>query len=286
MGLLHSQHESVLHENSPYERFHSGSSEIPQFSSHQCEAPTPTPPTDIPVERGKRHKWTPTDDELLISAWLNTSKETIVGNNQKSGTFWQRVGDYFLAALLRRDGRQSREHLHYKQRWHKINDQTNKFCGAYAAAERQISSGQNDNDVLEVAHDIFYSDQESKFTLEHAWCVLRHEHKWLSLNTTKACGSSKRKSGETGSQLSSTSVTDHEIWPEGVKAAKARGKKKMVDGKDLSEYQTMWVIRQQDIASKERLLKFKLLESLIAKQELADYEEVLKKKLVDELISP
>ena len=60
----------------------------------------------------------------------------------------------------------------------------------------------------------------------------------------------------------------------------------MVDGKDLSEYQTMWVIRQQDIASKERLLKFKLLESLIAKQELADYEEVLKKKLVDELISP
>lgn len=60
----------------------------------------------------------------------------------------------------------------------------------------------------------------------------------------------------------------------------------MVDGKDLSEYQTMWVIRQQDIASKERLSKFKLLESLIAKKELADYEEVLKKKLVDELISP
>ncbi|KAF2571741.1 hypothetical protein F2Q70_00002070 [Brassica cretica] len=45
----------------------------------------------------------------------------------------------------------------------------------------------------------------------------------------------------------------------------------------------MWVIRQQDIASKERLSKFKLLESLIAKQELADYEEVLKKKLVDDL---
>ncbi|KAF3517587.1 hypothetical protein DY000_02063060 [Brassica cretica] len=36
MGLLHSQHESVLHENSPYESFHSGSSEIPQFSSQQC----------------------------------------------------------------------------------------------------------------------------------------------------------------------------------------------------------------------------------------------------------
>ncbi|XP_048620143.1 glutathione S-transferase T2-like [Brassica napus] len=190
MGLLHSQQKSVLHENSPYESFHSRSSEIPQFSSQQCEAQTP--PTDIPVERGKRHKWIPADDELLISPW---------------------------------------EHLHYKQRWHKINDQTNKFCGAYAAAKRQISSGQNDNDVLKVAHDIFYSDQESKFTLEHAWCVLRHEQKWLSLNTTKACGSSKRKSG---SQLSSTSVTDHEIRPEGVKAAKA--KRSNGQGKSVADY--------------------------------------------------
>ncbi|KAG2332594.1 hypothetical protein Bca52824_003774 [Brassica carinata] len=45
MGLLHSQHESVHHENSPYESFHSGSSQIPQFSSQQCEAPTPTTET-------------------------------------------------------------------------------------------------------------------------------------------------------------------------------------------------------------------------------------------------
>uniref|UniRef100_A0A0D3CE70 DDE Tnp4 domain-containing protein n=1 Tax=Brassica oleracea var. oleracea TaxID=109376 RepID=A0A0D3CE70_BRAOL len=63
MGLLHGQHESVLPENSPYESFHSGSSEIPQFSSQQCEAQTP--PTDISVERGKRHKWTPSDDEII-----------------------------------------------------------------------------------------------------------------------------------------------------------------------------------------------------------------------------
>ncbi|KAF3509124.1 hypothetical protein F2Q69_00003415 [Brassica cretica] len=46
----------------------------------------------------------------------------------------------------------------------------------------------------------------------------------------------------------------------------------------------MWVIRKQDLASKERLSKIKLLESLIAKQELADYEEALKKKLIDESI--
>ncbi|KAF3575522.1 hypothetical protein DY000_02034335 [Brassica cretica] len=101
IGLLHSQHESVHHENSPYESFHSGSSQIPQFSSQQCEAPTP--PTDTPVERGRRHKWTPAEDEMLISAWLNTSKDAIVGNNQKSGTFWKR-GDFVSTAHLLSDG--------------------------------------------------------------------------------------------------------------------------------------------------------------------------------------
>ena len=84
-GLLYSQHESVNDGNSPYESFPSGSSQIPQFSSQQSVAPTP--PTDPPVERGRRHKWTPVEDEMLISAWLNTSKDAIVGNNSDMERF-------------------------------------------------------------------------------------------------------------------------------------------------------------------------------------------------------
>ena len=72
----------------------------------------------------------------------------------------------------------------------------------------------------------------------------------------------------------------------GVKAAKARSKKTMVDGKELSEFQTMWSIKKQDLALKERMSKMKVLDSLIAKQgPLADYEEALKKKLIHELMS-
>uniref|UniRef100_A0A0D3A0I9 Uncharacterized protein n=1 Tax=Brassica oleracea var. oleracea TaxID=109376 RepID=A0A0D3A0I9_BRAOL len=40
------------------------------------------------------------------------------------------------------------EHLLCKQMWHKINDLTNKLCGAFATAERQMTSGQNDTDLL------------------------------------------------------------------------------------------------------------------------------------------
>ena len=114
----------------------------------------------------------------------------------------------------------------------------NKFCGAYAAAERQISSGQNESDVLKVAHAIFYSDHNTKFNLEHVWCVLRYEQKWLNLNTPKSTSSSKRKTGETGSQTSSTTVGDQDIWPEGVKAAKA--KRNNDQGKSVAEYTTIW----------------------------------------------
>ena len=48
----------------------------------------------------------------------------------------------------------------------------------------------------------------------------------------------------------------------------------------------MWSIKKEDLAMKERLLKMKLLDSLIARHEpLAEYEEALKKKLINDLLS-
>ena len=31
------------------------------------------------------------EDKLIVSAWLNTSKDTITGNEQQGGAFWQRT---------------------------------------------------------------------------------------------------------------------------------------------------------------------------------------------------
>ncbi|XP_048620850.1 glutathione S-transferase T3-like [Brassica napus] len=210
VGLLNSQGENnIPHQNFRYESTPSsvnfGEPDIPPFSSQQSQAPAVS--EDTPAGRRERKKWTPADDEVLISAWLNTSKDAVVGNDQKFGTFWKRVEAYYAASPHALEGRGGSSHNNCKQRWSKINDQTNKFCGAYAAAERQITSGQNDNDVLKVAHDIYYSDQKSKFTLEHAWCILRHEQKWLSLNSPKTTASGKRKTTEL--RLMRRDVTTH-----------------------------------------------------------------------------
>uniref|UniRef100_A0A0D3DHW0 Myb-like domain-containing protein n=1 Tax=Brassica oleracea var. oleracea TaxID=109376 RepID=A0A0D3DHW0_BRAOL len=53
---------------------------------------------DSPTQRKGRKKWSPSDDLVLISAWLNTSKDPIVGNEQKAGAFWKRIANYYGAS--------------------------------------------------------------------------------------------------------------------------------------------------------------------------------------------
>ena len=55
---------------------------------------------DTAAERKGRCKWTPTDDVVLISSWLNTNKDPMVGNEQKSSGFWKRIAAYFAASPL------------------------------------------------------------------------------------------------------------------------------------------------------------------------------------------
>ncbi|KAF3565861.1 hypothetical protein DY000_02018611, partial [Brassica cretica] len=239
----------------------------------------------------ERRTWTPPDDILLISSWLNTSKDPVVGDEQNSGAFWKRIATYF-AASQKVAGSKVREHSHCKQRWHKINDQVGKFCGAYEAATREKSSGQNENDVLKLAHEIFFNDHQKKFTLEHAWKELRNDQKWCELSTSKSERSSKRRKCDEAAQSSTSQATETNndqanARPPGVKASKDFTKQKTKgEVKAVAEFHSMWSIKKEDFAMKERMSRMKLLECLIAKQEpLADYEEALKKNLISKLFS-
>ncbi|XP_048604670.1 glutathione S-transferase T3-like [Brassica napus] len=231
--------------------------------------------SQVPAERKERRAWTPVDDVTLISAWLNTSKDPVVANEQRPG------------------GSETRQPPHCKQRWQKINDQVNKFCGAYEAATREKSSGQNENDVLKHAHEIFYNNHKKKFTLEHAWKELRNDQKWCELCSSKTTASGKKRKCDESAQSASsyafeTTTGEAEqatMRPPSVKASKRHSKKTMGDGKALDELESMWRIRKEDLAVKERMTKMKLLDSLVGKADLPEYEEALKKKLIDELMS-
>ncbi|XP_056841608.1 glutathione S-transferase T3-like [Raphanus sativus] len=259
-----------------------GEPDIPPFSSQHSEAPAVT--EDTPPVARERKKWTPADDEVLISAWLNTSKDPIVANEQKMGTFWRRVEAYYAASPHVTQSGGASSHKNLKQRWSKINGKVNKFCGAYAAAERRQTSGQNENDVLKEAHVIYFKDYNTKFTLEHAWCILRYEQKWMCLNTN-ATGKRKttdvhpQASSATASASASASVDEHEKRPEGIKAAKAR--RNNAKGKSFEEYKDMCSLKMVDLAQKEKLCKLSILDTLLAKKEsLTEAEEIVKDKLL------
>ena len=284
--LLNSQQDIVFHlvEGS----VEPCSSQVPVFGGSSCSFGSKDG-AEKRTERRERRTWTPSDDVVLISSWLNTSKDPLVGNEQRSGAFWSRIAAYYAASPKVAPG-EEREGSHCKQRWHKINDLVSKFSGAYEAATREKTSGQNETDVLKHAHEIYYNNYKKKFTLEHAWKELRNDQKWCANES-----SNKRRKFDDGSYSASESVKDNDAAvdddgttrPPGVKAAKARGKKKPVgEGKEFSEFQTMWSIKKADLDTKERLGKMKLLDSLIAKQgPLGDEEEALKKKLILELMA-
>ncbi|XP_013617712.1 PREDICTED: glutathione S-transferase T3-like [Brassica oleracea var. oleracea] len=236
--LLNSQQKVVFGSQGSASR---SSSQVPFFSQGTEEG------RDLPAERKERRAWTPTDDIVLISSWLNTSKDPVVGNEQKSVAFWTRVATYFSASP-KISGSEKREGPQCKQRWHKLNEAVCKFCGAYEAATREKNSGMNENDV--------------------------EVRGWKSL------ASSQVPENPAAVDVDGTSR------PPGVKASKARGKNPQAEEKRLSDFQSLWSIKQNDLAMKERLSKLRILENLLAKDPpLADYEEVIMKELINELMS-
>ncbi|XP_048611626.1 glutathione S-transferase T3-like [Brassica napus] len=239
--LLSSQQKVVFGSQGSASR---SSSQVPFFIQGTEEG------RDLPEERKERRAWTPTDDIVLISSWLNTSKDPVVGNEQKSVAFWTRVATYFSASP-KLAGSEKREGPQCKQRWHKLNEAVCKFCGAYEAATREKSSGMNENDIHLQKKEV---------------------RGWKSLASSQV--------------PENPAAVDGTSRPPGVKASKARGKNPQAEEKRLSDFQSMWSIKQNDLAMKERLSKMRILENLLAKDPpLADYEEVIMKKLINELMS-
>ncbi|XP_024004314.1 glutathione S-transferase T3-like isoform X2 [Eutrema salsugineum] len=281
--LLNSQQDSI----SSYPCVALGSSQPPVFTSQASQGDASFD-EDSHKERTARRQWTPVEDIILISSWLNTSKDPVVGNEQKSGTFWERISNYF-AASQKPSGTVNREAIQCKQRWQKINEAVCKFSGCYDAATRARTSGQNENDILKMAHEIYFNDNKKKFTMEHAWKELRFDQKWCDQTSAKKEGSCKRPRFEDGGQSHNINAEPIDVEtakrPAGVKAAKAKGKSPTVDPIVFSQFQNMLQMNEKDMVTRERLLRMSMLDNLLAKKEpLTESEEVLKQNLITELI--
>nr|VDD12616.1 unnamed protein product [Brassica oleracea] len=228
--------------------------------------------SEAPKPAAERRKWTTQEDIVLISAWLNTSKDPIVSNQQKLGSFWRRIDDYFNASA-QLGGFPPREWSQCKQRWGRVNEQVCKFVGSYEAALKEQSSEQNENDVMKSAHDIFFNDYQAKFTLEHAWRELKYDQKWRSNSISRDGAKEKMK------EAAETVPDSDEARPPGVKACKAAKRKKHGNEAAFDRLESI-------LEKKQNLSKQKILDRLLSKNiaSLSEAEVALKDKLVSEML--
>lgn len=236
-----------------------------------CDPPEAVANSPGLVKPASKRKWTTKEDLVLISGWLNTSKDPIVSNEQKITSFWRRIEAYVNSSTLL-TGSAPREWGQCKQRWGRVNEQVCKFVGSYDAALKHQSSGQNDDDVMKAAHEIFFNDYQAKFTMEHCWRELRHDQKWKSVLKSRDGGKEKTKEAE---QV----MAEDEVRPAGVKAAKAAKRKR--HGKEAAFDQIETIL-----AERKKISQHKILQLLLAKIEtdLTPNEITLKQKLISELL--
>ncbi|KAL0702730.1 hypothetical protein Bca4012_058852 [Brassica carinata] len=209
------------------------------------------------VKPAERRKWSTKEDLVLISAWLNTSKDPIGSNEQKIGSFWKRIEGYFNSSpqLI---GSAPREWGQCKQRWGRVNEQ---------------ASGHSENDVMKAAHDIFFNDYKCKFTLEHCWRELRFDQKWRS----HAISKEKRKEAD-ADVVPEVVPEEEDVRPAAVKASKAAKRKK--------PNEAAFDQIQRILAQKNTISKQKILDRLLGKkvETLSDQELALKTKLISEML--
>ncbi|XP_019085493.1 PREDICTED: glutathione S-transferase T3-like [Camelina sativa] len=274
LDLLNSQQGSTTHENPLFPNSTPHPSQpveyIPQFSSQPVHFSTPSVTEeciDLSVDeneeeggRGLWTRWSAQEDINLISAWLNTSKDPVVSTLQKLDCFWKRVADYFQANAPA-SSTNTREPSQCKARWNKINRDVNKFVGCYTQASARKKSGESEDDVISVAHQLFKNDQKKPFTLGHCWRELKHDQKW----NTEDSSTKRTKLDLDGAYSPSSTYDGDKQRPPGVKASKKKGKKPVVsnDVEDVSAAKLDKIIAMKDKEqeAKDRQGRMRLLES-------------------------
>jgi len=77
------------------------------------------------IKKSQRSKnFSPEEDCLLVSAWLNTSKDPITGVEQQTKQFWARVHAYFVE---NGGNLNNRSQISISNRWQERNREVGKF---------------------------------------------------------------------------------------------------------------------------------------------------------------
>ncbi|CAL5003063.1 unnamed protein product [Urochloa decumbens] len=133
---------------------------------------------DDSVEASKpvrRRFWSHDEEVRLASAWLNTSKDRIHGNDKKIDSFWGQITKEYNRNTppdRRRDTNQLKCH------WKRLSGIINEFNGYWTSVCKVNKSGYSDDQLMDEAQQMYQKRHGKPFSLVHWWRILKSEPKW------------------------------------------------------------------------------------------------------------
>jgi hypothetical protein len=109
--------------------------------------------TNPPTQRNRVKKtvtrrlanYSQAEDEVLVSAYLNISKDPAIGTNQSGKSYWRRISECYNE---HKKTPNSRTQHSLEHRWGNIQWETSKFCAAYDKVLRLKQSGKSEDDQV------------------------------------------------------------------------------------------------------------------------------------------
>ncbi|VFQ96560.1 unnamed protein product [Cuscuta campestris] len=156
-------------------------------------------------------KWTPEEECLLASAWVDVSEHPIIGSEQTKDAMWDRIEEKFFTAMNKDDSYRTRDQLTSK--WSHINRKVRKFIGVYEECARSRRSGTNDVDVLRLATTRYQDDGHQGKVPIDLWRILSRSPKWQQLNNLDGGSSNKRSSVDAEVEVDETIGSSDQMPP-------------------------------------------------------------------------
>ncbi|XP_039852806.1 uncharacterized protein LOC120711379 isoform X2 [Panicum virgatum] len=138
------------------------------------------PASQVPQPQGKKkgacHRgpgYEVEEDRVLVSGWLNISKDAATGTNQDKVAFYKRLRQYYIDNCATQNQRSLNS---IQQRWSTIQTRVSRFCSILRLIERSNQSGKSYQDMVNEAIKEFQKTEPWHYG--HCWEMLKDEPKW------------------------------------------------------------------------------------------------------------
>ncbi|XP_042022860.1 glutathione S-transferase T3-like [Salvia splendens] len=143
-----------------------------------------------------RHPCTQAETMALLDAWISTSNDPILGNQQTRKCFWDKVTNVYNTK--KPTGAFSRNLKMLCTHFERADRDVKIFCGIYKREAEQYQSGASVSDMLRAALRVFKSDTGKDFKFPDVWEVVKHLDRWPGGVDSSTGSSSKRTKHTTG----------------------------------------------------------------------------------------